>query len=40
MGKIPQNPAHAQANPSKKCLDLLGSIRPNRDFSMGYADSK
>jgi hypothetical protein len=29
----------AQAKPSKtkqNCLDLLGFIRPNRDFSMGY----
>jgi len=32
-----------QAEPSKskqKRLDLLGFIRPNRDFSMGYSDSK
>jgi hypothetical protein len=32
-----------QANPSKskqKGLDLLGFIRPNQDFSMGYDDSK
>jgi hypothetical protein len=29
-----------QANPNKtkqNCLDLFGFIRPNRDFSMGYA---
>jgi hypothetical protein len=28
-----------QANPNKtkeNCLDFLGFIRPNRDFSMGY----
>ena len=24
----------------EKCLDLLGLIRPNRDFSTGYSDSK
>jgi hypothetical protein len=29
----------SQANPNKtkqNCLDFLGFIRPNRDFSMGY----
>jgi hypothetical protein len=25
-----------QANPNKICLDLLGFIRPNLDFSLGY----
>jgi len=33
----------AQINPSKtkeKGLDLLGFIRPNRGFSMGYGESK
>jgi hypothetical protein len=32
-----------QAKPNKskqKRLDLLGFIRPNPDFSMGYGDSK
>jgi hypothetical protein len=32
-----------QAKPNKfkqKGLDLLGFIRPNRDFSMGYSESK
>jgi hypothetical protein len=24
----------------QKCLVLLGFIRPNQDFSMGYSDSK
>jgi hypothetical protein len=33
----PGGQARAAANKSKqKCLDLLGFIRPNRDFSMGY----
>jgi hypothetical protein len=33
----------SQTIPSKtkqNCLVLLGFIRPNRDFSMGYGDSK
>jgi hypothetical protein len=32
-----------QINPNKtkqNCLDLLGFIRPNRGFSMGYGESK
>jgi hypothetical protein len=32
-----------QINPNKskqKSLDFLGFIRPNRDFSMGYGESK
>ena len=44
-------PAHAAAKPSKQNqaksykskqnrLDLLGFIRQNRDFSMGYGESK
>jgi hypothetical protein len=36
-------PKQIQINPSKtkqKSLDLLGFIRPNRDFSRGYSESK
>jgi hypothetical protein len=34
-------PVQARPNKSKqKRLDLFGFIRPNRDFSMGYDDSK
>jgi hypothetical protein len=32
-----------QANPNKtkqNCLDFLGFIRPNRDFSKGYGQKK
>jgi hypothetical protein len=29
-----------QENPRKNALDFLGFIRPNRDFPMGYEDSK
>jgi hypothetical protein len=32
-----------QIKPNKtkqNCLDLLGFIRPNQDFSRGYAESK
>jgi hypothetical protein len=39
----PSKTKQNQAKPSKtkqNCLDLLGFIRPNRDFSMGYGDSK
>jgi hypothetical protein len=33
--------AQAPPSPSKqKRLDLLGFIRPNRDLTMGYSDSK
>jgi hypothetical protein len=38
-----RSPKQNQAQPNKskqKCLDLFGFIRPNRDFSMGYGDSK
>jgi hypothetical protein len=36
-------PGAIQINPNKskqKGLDLLGYIRSNRDFSMGYGESK
>jgi hypothetical protein len=38
-----RRPNKIQANPNKSkqnCLDLLGFIRPNRDFSMSYDESK
>jgi hypothetical protein len=37
-----QSASSSQANPNKskqKGLDLLGFIRPNRYFSMGYGES-
>jgi hypothetical protein len=39
----PNPPPQSQAQPNKtkrNCLDLLGFIRPNRDFSKGYGESK
>jgi hypothetical protein len=34
-------PSQAWSSKTKqKCLDLLGFIRPNQDFSMGCSDSK
>jgi hypothetical protein len=39
----PNSSKHDQARPNKtkqKALDLLGFLRPNRDFSMGYGQSK
>jgi hypothetical protein len=34
-------PSQAKPNKTKQnCLDLLGFIRPNRDFSKGYEESK
>ena len=39
----PNRPKQTEANPNKtkqKSLDLLGFIRPNRDFSMGYGRKK
>jgi hypothetical protein len=39
----PSRSKQDQAQPNKtkqKSLDLLGFIRPNRDFSMGYGESK
>jgi hypothetical protein len=38
-----QRASFAQASPNnskQKSLDLLGFIRPNRDFSMTYSESK
>jgi hypothetical protein len=38
-----QHAKSVQINPNKtkqKSLDLLGFIRPNRDFSKGYGESK
>jgi hypothetical protein len=40
---MPNQSKQNQLNPSKKawfCLVLFGFIRPNRDFSMGYGESK
>jgi len=40
-GKIlPSQTKRIQENPRKNALDFLGFIRPNRDFSVGYGDSK
>ena len=41
--KSQAKPKQIQANPNKSkqnCLDLLGFIRPNRDFSMGCGRKK
>jgi hypothetical protein len=34
------NPSRIEAKPRRKPLDSLGFIRANRDFSMGYGNSK
>ena len=39
-GRRPGATKLIQAQPKQKRLDLLGFIRPNRDFSVGYSDSK
>jgi hypothetical protein len=41
--RLPDPAKFFQAKPSKtkqECLDFLGFIRPNQDFSMGYSESK
>jgi hypothetical protein len=37
---IQTNPRKMEGNPRQKSLDSLGFLRPIRDFSMGYSDSK
>ena len=39
-GRVPSKKIQAKPRKTKeKCLDLLGFIRPNRDFSRGYSES-